>query len=270
MKAPHIDISLTSISTRMDSLPATLRSLLEQNYPEFAVHLYLSKEAYLLDQGVPEIPKEIAKMAAASEGKLTITYCENSGPYRKLIPYLYQNWGLSKLVVTVDDDTIYPAGWLEQMVESYSKFGCVIGYRGHGIRFRNGALAPYRSWMRSKIEDNPSRLLLPTGKDGILYNTAFFPIGVLNLRDAVAVAPTTDDLWFRWHLAMNKINTHLINIDYTTNSFEENDYDSSLYLNFNVGGGNDAAVARLDTYFKDRFGFDIATLSPHIAATVSG
>ena len=39
----------------------------------------------------------------------------------------------------------------EQMVESYRKFGCVTGYRGHGIRFRNGALAPYRSWMRSKF-----------------------------------------------------------------------------------------------------------------------
>ncbi|MEM6409458.1 MAG: hypothetical protein AAF700_13725 [Pseudomonadota bacterium] len=260
MTQPHIDISLTSISSRLSTLPVTLASLLGQDYSNFTVNLYLSRDPYMLDEGVPELPQDIVDLIDGSGGKLRCRYCENIGPYRKLIPYLYENWGLSRLVVTVDDDTIYPETWLQQMVDYYHDFGCVIAFRGHEIRFRNSALAPYKNWMRSGIQDNPSPLLLPTGKDGVLYNTAFFPIDVFNMREAKTLAPTTDDLWFRWHLALNGIRAYIINTDYTRETFAESDYESSLYLNYNISGGNDAAVERLDAYFKERHGFDIMSL----------
>ncbi|MEL6550908.1 MAG: glycosyltransferase family 2 protein [Pseudomonadota bacterium] len=261
MTLPHIDISLTSISSRLSTLPETLSSLLAQDYPNFTVNLYLSRDPYMLDEGVPELPQKLAGLIDGSAGRLRCKYCKNIGPYRKLIPYLYENWGLSRLVVTVDDDTIYPETWLRQMVDSYNSFGCVIAYRGHEMQFRNGALAPYRTWMRSGIQENPSSLLLPTGKDGVLYDTAYFSIDVFNMEEAKRLAPTTDDLWFRWHLALNGIRTYIINTDYTRETFTESDYDSSLYLNFNISGGNDAAVERLYGYFKEHHGFDITSLA---------
>ena len=49
---PNVHVSLTSISQRLDTLADTISSLLNQDYPNFRVTLYLSKEPYLLDEGV--------------------------------------------------------------------------------------------------------------------------------------------------------------------------------------------------------------------------
>ncbi|WP_435165155.1 glycosyltransferase family A protein [Falsirhodobacter sp. 1013] len=253
-----IDISLTSISSRMATLGATLKSLLAQDYADVHVHLYLSKEPYLLDAGVPEVPADIAALAAGSGGRLTVHYCPNVGPYRKLLPYLREHWGSSRLVVTVDDDTVYPTNWLTTMIQAYDTYGCVIAFRGHRVVVRNGKLAPYNTWMRSTVDTNPGTLIVPTGKDGVLYDTAFFPINVLNVEDALQVAPTADDLWFRWHLSLNGIHTYLINTNYRSGTFEESDYEDSLYLSFNRGGKNDSAVVALETYFQNRFGFSLS------------
>lgn len=263
---PPIDVSLTSISSRLDALPRTLRSLLDQDLAPARVHLYLSREPHLLDRGVDRVPGPIAEMAAASEGRLAVHLVPNWGPYRKLLPYLRAHWGRSRLVATADDDTIYPAGWLRGLARAWAAYGCAVGYRGHQIRLRGGAPAPYRAWMRGRVEQNPGRLILPTGKDGVLYDTAFFPAAVLDVEAALRVAPTVDDLWFRWHLAMNRIPCFLINVDYATGTLEEGEAGGdSLYLAYNLGGGNDAAVARLDAHMDARHGFRLADLDPGAA-----
>ncbi|WP_045388241.1 glycosyltransferase family 2 protein [Falsirhodobacter sp. alg1] len=253
-----IDISLTAISTRLHVLPATLRSLLAQDYGDLRINVYLSHTPYLLDQGVPGLTPELEAVQREAGERLRFVFCANTGPYRKLLPFLHEHWGLSRLVVTVDDDTIYPPHWLSTMLRAYDSHGCVIAYRGHRILIRNGMLAPYASWMRSAVEENPGTLILPTGKDGILYDTAFFPINVLNVEDAMRIAPTADDLWFRWHLASNGIQTYLIHPNYRAGTFSESDYDDSLYLTFNRGGKNDIALDTLDTYFQKRFDFSMA------------
>lgn len=256
-----IDISLTSISSRMATVCQTLRSLLAQSYDDLRIHLHLSREPFLLDKGVPELPEELAQLQRESAGRLRIVYCRNIGPYRKLLPYLHEHWGQSRLVVTADDDTIYPADWLAGLVAGYDLYRCVVAYRGHRIGLTQDGFANYRSWMKSRIEVNPSPLILPTGKDGILYDTAFFPINVLNVEDALRLAPTADDLWFRWNLALNGVGVYVIKTDYT-DSFTETDYDSSLYLNYNRGGNNDRAIAKLDDHFRDHFRFSLRSSAP--------
>ncbi len=256
-----IDISLTSISSRISTLPQTIRSLLNQNYSDIRINLYLSKEGHLLDEGVPDLTEEMTNLQAEAGERLRISYVRNTGPYRKLLPYLWENWGLSKLVVTVDDDTIYPADWLVGLLDAYDKYGCVVGYRGHQVKLNRRGIAPYREWMRAGVSLNPSPLILPTGKDGVLYNTAFFPSSVLNLEAALQIAPTVDDLWFKWNLALNGISTYLLNTDYKSETFEETDYSSSLYLNFNRKGGNDVAVKNLETYFQKNHDFKVSNSS---------
>jgi hypothetical protein len=250
-----IDISLTSISSRMATLEHTLRSILEQSYRDLRIIVHISREPYLLDEGIPEIPPNLLALQTEADGRLEFSYCRNTGPYRKLLPYLTRYWGESRLVVTADDDTLYPKYWLSQLVEAYDQFHCCIAYRGHRMVTRgDGGFKPYRSWMLSKIEENPSQLILPTGKDGILYDTAFCPENILNIDVAVQLAPTTDDLWFRWNLAMNNVPVFVLNSDYRT-SLVETDYDSSLYLNYNRAGGNDVAIVRLIDYFAQKDGF---------------
>lgn len=252
-----IHISLTSIKSRLESLPNTLRSLLNQSYSKFKVHLYLSHEPYLLDEGVSNLPLDIEKLVEENREKLCIHFTKNIGPYRKLIPILWKFWGKDIVVVTADDDTIYPSHWLSTLYESYQQFHCSVAFRGHRIVTSDGRFKPYRSWMRNKIIENPSKLILPTGKDGILYNTAMFPESVLDVQVAQRLAPTADDMWFRWNLALNDVPVFVVNTDYT-DAFDESDYDTSLYLNFNKDGGNDRVIESLDTHFSTQLKFNLA------------
>lgn len=260
MNYGKIDVSLTSISSRLRTLPATIRSILAQDYPDLQVHLHLSREPYLLDKGVTSLPRGLRQLQEEGGERLQIHWCSNMGPYRKLLPYLYRHWGDSRLVVTADDDTIYPKNWLRSLVEGYDSFGCVIAKRGHRMHVRNGVISPYRSWMRSEIEENPSLMIVPTGKDGILYDTAFFPPSVMNYDDAFRIAPTADDLWFRWNLCVNGVQVYLLDTDYRSGTLEEADYGSSLYRNFNLGGRNDKAISDLEAYFNEICRFRVSAL----------
>ncbi|PWJ12905.1 hypothetical protein [Jannaschia seohaensis] len=256
-----VDIALTSISSRLAGLPRTLETLLAQDHAPGAVHLYLSHEPHLLDQGVPETPAPIAALQV-EDPRLQVHFVPNWGPYRKLLPYLRTHWGQSRLVATADDDTLYPKDWLGGLVAAHGVYGCAVAYRGHQIRLKGGAPAPYRHWMRGRLEQNPGRLILPTGKDGVLYDTAFFPAAVLDIETALTVAPTVDDLWFRWHLGLAGVPCYILNPDYTAGTLEADEAGDSLYRVYNQAGGNDAAVARLDAHMDARHGFRLADLDP--------
>lgn len=257
MSKEIVDVSLTTINSRIDLVSDTLHSLLDQSAPIASIRLYISREPYLLDEGIKKIPASLSSLATKSRGRLVISYCPNFGPYRKLLPYLREYWGQSRLVVTADDDTIYPKDWMAELLGAYATYRCQIASRGHRILTEGDRIAPYRNWMRTRVEENPSLLIMPTGKDGILYDTAYFPIEVLDVETAMTLAPTADDLWFRWHLARNNIPVCLVNTNYK-DTFDESEYESSLYRNYNRGGNNDKAVEDIDNYFKTNVNFSLA------------
>ncbi|MFQ8432550.1 glycosyltransferase family A protein [Amaricoccus sp. W119] len=259
MKHPRITISLTSISGRLPSLAATLGSLLGQDYPDFLIRLYLSHEPFLLDEGVRVPPPDLEALATADD-RIEIRFVPNIGPYRKILPFLAETAGRRCLVATADDDTIYPADWLSGLYRAFREHHCVVCYRGHFMRREGTRFAPYRNWMRNAVPRNPDLFNLPTGKDGVLYDTAQFHPDVLDHATALRLAPTADDLWLKWHYsATGKIATYIINDDYRTLTFEHADADGGLYRNFNKDGGNDATILNLERHFKTSFGGTFAS-----------
>lgn len=250
---PQITVSLTTISIRIDAAAATLESLFQQDHPNFAVRLYLSREPFLLDQGVPgRLPPAIATLLAASP-LLSVRFVPNLGPYRKILPFLSETRGRRCLVATADDDTLYPPDWLSGLYAAYERHRCVVCYRGHFMRRSERKFREYRTWMTGGLARNPDLFNLPTGKDGVLYDTGFFDGGVLNFARALAIAPTTDDLWLKWHYsALGDVPTYVINPDYASQTFDAHPVGETLYRSFNRDGGNDAAVARLEDYTRAR------------------
>ena len=256
---PPITISLTTISSRLNTIATTLRSLLAQDYPNFAVRLYLSRDAFLLDKGVRgRLPESLA--AICDDPGINIRFVSNIGPYRKILPFLSETRGQRCLVATADDDTVYPKNWLSTLVETYLKHRCVVCYRGHFMRRRDRKFLEYRSWMLDEPFRHADLYNLPTGKDGVLYDTMFFHPGVLNYVQALHLAPTADDLWLKWHYsALDDVPTFIINTDFKSESFEDLVFGESLYRNFNRDGGNDRAVARLEAYTAGERGFTLAS-----------
>ncbi|MBY8976494.1 glycosyltransferase family 2 protein [Rhodobacteraceae bacterium NNCM2] len=254
-ETPHVSICLTSISGRCATLHQTIRSLLAQDYPAFDVTLYISDHAHMLDKGITRIPEALAGLRAESDGRFEILYTANTGPYRKLMPRLAGLRGREALVATADDDTLYPGDWLARLVERYVRHRCIISYRGHPMLHDETGFVRYRRWMTTRAKRREGMFLLPTGKDGVLYNSRFFHPAVLRVDRALELAPTTDDLWWRWHSAALGVPVHMINLDYATSTLPEVEWEGSLYDNYNRAGENDRVVARLSQYGREDLGF---------------
>ncbi|GLK83913.1 glycosyltransferase family A protein [Ancylobacter defluvii] len=251
-------IGLTSIRARQDKLHLTLASLLQQDYPDFEIRVFTSRDPYLLDEGIEDIPPACRELAA--DGRLRWFRVPNSGPYRKLLPILADPLAQEALIATADDDTIYPAHWLSTLVHYYRRHRCIVAFRGHRMVKGDGGFLPYRYWTSQTITDNPSVFLLPTGKDGVLYHPSFFHPAVLDMITAMKAAPTADDLWFKWHSAVNGVPVYVVHPDYRLASLPDTNEGASLFRDFNDGGANDGAIAALEKYADGKLGMTLARL----------
>lgn len=254
-----IIVSLTTIASREQSLRETVASLVVQETKyEYEVRIHISSDAYLLDTGFSDEPSWVSSLPLGRKCTgINVVFTSNTGPYRKLLPVLEEAFstGRDPVIVTCDDDTIYPDDWLDRIVDVYLTCRCIVAYRGHTIALTDtGDVAPYAKWIAE-----PKSLLslrnLPTGKDGVLYRASMFNTAVHDIEAAMKHAPTSDDLWFRWHTISSFIPCRIINIQNdkfrSTASFQD---EVSLWERFNSSGGNDRAVMALEAIFAERTG----------------
>lgn len=249
-----VDVSLTTISGRIGQVHIVIGSILNQNPPPARVFLYLSHAPLLLDAGVDVLPETLRDLVGAAAGRLVIRFVENTGPYRKILPWLTDHAGSGRMVVTADDDTVYPQGWLAGLLAPWRP-GLVVAHSAHAVVVRGGRLAPYGQWFKAPLV-SPSLLALPVGKDGVLYCESDFPPEVTEVAEAMRIAPTGDDLWLRWHLARTGKRVAVAG----QGKLPEIGQGESLWRGYNRGGGNDRMIRALEAWSDARFGFTMGGL----------
>ena len=190
----HVTVSLTTVSYRIGTVHRVLDSLLAQAYRPERIVLWVSREPHLLDEGVNEIPPSLAALADR-EDLLEIRWTENTGPYRKLLPARRES---KDVIVTCDDDTLYPPRWLEMLTMAHlADPSCIMCCRGRLMkRDPQGGFLPYRRWPRYD-EPRASLLCFATGKDGILYPPESLSDEAFNQSAFLELCPTADDIWFK-------------------------------------------------------------------------
>lgn len=210
-------MSLTTISSRIHELVPTLTSLLHGNLLPDKIYIFISKEPYLLDQGISieEIKSKAPELVALLREfpLVSIAFTANEGPHRKLLPLLAKHWNEDCVIITVDDHEIYGKSMLSSLVHGFvaTNGTAVVGLRARRIAFcdsSSGSAHP-PSWSTMPYSNSAGRglwpeahpslfemLLLPTGMGGVLYRPQFFHPVVFDdeLRKATQ---TTDDLAFR-------------------------------------------------------------------------
>jgi glycosyltransferase involved in cell wall biosynthesis len=250
-------VSMTTIYKRRESAYDTLLRLLTQrDAPVYEVHLYLSHEPYLLDEGFEEVPAKFYELIRIYSN-LKIRWVKNTGPYRKLLPALIESWiyNEDRVLITCDDDVEYDEYFVRDMVRAHLRHGCIVFNRGYTLCFDNERVQDYRAiQVETRIEK--SLLNLPTGKDGVLYRASYFDGGVLEESAFMEVAPTTDDLWFKWHSAFRGIPAAFVDINNSSDfpSCSSLDKEFSLWKRYNRFGGNDQAISGIDNYFLSEYG----------------
>lgn len=190
------NICLTTYSKRLQSFHYVIESLLRQKtrFP-YSITVYLSR----VDLPEGKITSNLKKFEAMGVGFVIME--ENVRSYKKLV-YAYSD-GEKNIIITADDDVIYPRYWLEKIILRHKQVpNCIVAYRGHMLKLdHEGHFLPYIEMMKAHV---PGRFrttenynLMPTGISGVLYPPSSLDPIVNNADMFSRYAPSADDIWFK-------------------------------------------------------------------------
>lgn len=193
----RIIVSLTTYRYRIHETYLVIESLMRQTLKPNKILLWLAEDEFDNDT----IPLSLKKMESRG---LSIQYCEDIKSYKKLIPTLEQF--PNDIVVTADDDALYPQDWLERLYNCYKKHPDeVICTHAHKISYTvTGELVPYRLWNNVEKEES-SFSVFPVGIGGVLYPPDILCHDVYNRTLFKDLAPYADDVWFKVMSRLNNV-----------------------------------------------------------------
>lgn len=198
-RAEKVIVSLTSYKPRINDVKYAVYSLLNQTLPPDKLILWLDEDSF--PQREENLPRDLLRLRKFG---LTIDWCENLRPYKKLIPVLEKY--PDDIIVTADDDIFYRPDWLKILYDEHLKNpDCLVAHYGYRIRINNlGKIYPRQNWywLFTPIRSSPAMLANPSGTGGgLLLKKSFFHNDVLNREIFLQVAPIDDELWF-WAMAV--------------------------------------------------------------------
>lgn len=240
-----IIVSLTSFPERIHQLWITIATLLNQEYENLHVILWVSQEQF---SSIDTLPRRL--LALQYKG-LEICFVPNDlRPHKKYF-YVMQQFPNNN-VVTVDDDIIYHPHLIGALVKAHKQYpDCVICNRGINI-----CRGSYTTWKYADIRQAgiPTNEIMPTGIGGVLY-----PSGCYNKKyifDVGVIKQTClngDDLWLNF--VTRSIGTKVVLTGFRTGLVTLLSSQSSALCKSNVEGcRNDKQIAAIDNWAKKTLG----------------
>ena len=190
-------INLTTTSNRLELCSATLWSLVNQNFSDYVIKLWISKDSYLSDEGIKEqlvFVDQLNKFRSIIEVKIT----PNTGPYRKLLPCL-RECSDNDLIVYVDDDVIYGPDWLKILLTEFVDNDSQYVVASRCREYKKNIFGKLKSYRFSKIVTNKKVLkenFIITGVGGVILKKSLIDKKYIHMDDYLDLAPKTDDVWF--------------------------------------------------------------------------
>lgn len=192
-------ISLTSYPARINTVNQTIESLLNQTMKADKVILWLAPEQFPNKE--KDLPPQLLDL---TQKGLTIDWYHDIKSYKKLIPTLKKY--PDAIIVTADDDIIYPPDWLKKLYTPYvSKKNIIWCHRAHRITMeKTSKISKYKQWNHCLKISEPSYRNFCTTGGGVLYPPNSFYKDVLDEKKFMELAPYADDIWFWSMLVLNK------------------------------------------------------------------
>ena len=198
----EVIVSLTTYPKRVYDIKYCINSLLSQNERPNRVILWLAREQFPL--GEKELPEALLAM---EERGLEIRFCEDLKSFKKLIPT--RRLFPKAIIVTADDDIIYPPNWLSTLLEAYRSCPKAIwGCRGRLVPFSMPELLEqesitYRDWELALPDGRPHDDIFLTAGAGAVFPPDSLDSRLTDSRLFMKYTPTGDDIWF-WIMAKLK------------------------------------------------------------------
>ena len=238
-----VTISLTSYSSRIKDVYLTIESIMQQSVKADNIVLWLAEDKFNNNN----IPASLLKQRARG---LTIHYCKDIKSYKKLIPSL--KYFSNDIIITIDDDTLYPIDFLEGLYNSYIKnpeyMHC---YRARLIPQNSTNLYNYKKWKYTENE-KPSKMFLPIGIGGILYTKNKLNKNIFDEKLFMSLAPKADDIWFKAMSLLQSIEIKIVNRHKSfNNEFIEIPQSQTIALHKSNldNSSNDLQIKKVFKYF---------------------
>ncbi|MEZ8911521.1 glycosyl transferase [Vibrio cyclitrophicus] len=246
--------SLTTYGNRVHDVHYVIKSLLCQTVLPSKIVLWLSDSEYTA-QNIPISLKNLQREIDIFD----IEFCEDIKSYKKLIPSLKKF--PDSLVVTVDDDIIYPDDLLENLIEEHvSAPKDIICTRAHKIVVKNGTLQPYNKWEYETGCKFSSHLIFPTSGAGTLFPPGSLHEDIFDSSLFSSLCPTADDVWFKFMALKNGTNCRPIRDtrDWSSRFIEIKSHQEHALSITNVGlSKNDLYIKQILNHYNNDFMLEI-------------
>lgn len=232
-----IVVSLTSYGERLKTVHLCIESLLSQTIPPDRVVLYLD-----YDSSPVALPDTLTTLCNYGL-EIRRSGISNLRGHKKYF-YALSDFP-DRCVVIADDDLVYPATMLSELLSSHEKFPtAVIARRTHRIVFdHNYAPLPYNEWMyeyRGVKRNSFSNFL--TGGGGVLFPPGLPLEVILDETSIRRCALSSDDVWLSFALRASDIVIYRTPVGLIP-FWEIDSAQQAALKNENVvGGGNDRSV----------------------------
>lgn len=196
-------VSLTSIPSRLPLIEATLKSLMRQSMAPRRIVLNLPRFSRR-ENVAYTLPPFLEGLRSVS-----VRWCEDLGPATKLIPSL-QGEEPSTPIIVVDDDRIYPANLVQDLVTAVmAEPEAAFGMSGWVVPpdltdrpttvWSNLRMLPPAP-IRARRLSRPRRIDILQGLSGYVVRPSFFDLAaIMDYAAAPEAAFFVDDVWISAH-----------------------------------------------------------------------
>ena len=198
-----ITASMTSFPARIGYVHLALKSLLLQSVKPDRVVLWLAEEQFP-DKKLPDELIELQKYG------VEINWCEDLYGHKKYY-YCLKEQKSNEVIITFDDDIIYPVDCIKRLINTHKKFpGCLVCERAQSIDYESdGSLKNPGKW--KTLSDvgvkSPSYSLNPSPGGGCLIPYQGFYKDALDKEKIYKLAYKNDDLWYMFMAAEQGVRT---------------------------------------------------------------
>jgi len=183
-----LTVTLTSIPSRLNKVHLTIRSILNQTQRPQKIVLWLHES----------LKESLPRSLQILEGDIfEIRYTHLHCSHKKLVTSKKEF--PDAILLTSDDDFIYPKNWIASIYREHLKYPkVIIANQVRTISYHeNGILKPYKQWIYDSKTDSNSKYVLPIGAKGVLYPPNVFVDTVFDEDLFLKLTPKADDLWFK-------------------------------------------------------------------------
>lgn len=196
-------VSLTTYPGRIGTLSKVLDTIYAQSRPADEIVLWLAESQFPKKE--KDLPYDLRKLI--QEKRLTVRWCDDLKPHKKYF-YALQEY-TEDIVVTVDDDLLYPEDMLEKLYKSYLQHpNAVSAMRAHLIVIsEKNEILSYSQWVKETDACiyEPSMQLLSTGGAGTLYPPNLYRKEFFDKEAIESTCLWADDLWLKAMQLMSDI-----------------------------------------------------------------